>query len=101
MLEGFPKDFAASDLSEGSVTLTVDVAVYPLEAVYGAAYIFIDRCYVLLDCPKADQVSVTLADKKGAADAEALRPSGARGTPLERQTQLLNVIYSKPSKKTW
>ena len=73
MLEGFPKDFAASDLSEGSVTLTVDVAVYPLEAVYGAAYIFIDRCYVLLDCPKADQVSVTLADKKGAADAEALR----------------------------
>lgn len=73
MLEGFPKDLAVGDLAEGSVTLTVDAAVYPLEAVYGAAYIFIDRCFVLLDRPKAGSVSVTLADKKGAADADSLR----------------------------
>jgi len=72
-LDGFPKDLAVGDLAEGSVTLTVDAAVYPLEAVYGAAYIFIDRCFVLLDRPKAGSVSVTLADKKGAADADALR----------------------------
>lgn len=72
-LDGFPKDLAVGDLTEGSVTLTVDAAVYPLEAVYGAAYIFIDRCFVLLDRPKAGSVSVTLADKKGAADADSLR----------------------------
>jgi His-Xaa-Ser system protein HxsD len=73
MFEGFPKDLAVGDLADGSVTLTVDAAVYPLEAVYGAAYIFIDRCFVLLDRPKAGSVSVTLTDKKGAADAAALR----------------------------
>ena len=73
MFEGFPKDLAVGDLADGSVTLTVDAAVYPLEAVYGAAYIFIDRCFVLLDRPKAGSVSVTLTDKKGAADAGALR----------------------------
>ena len=55
------------------MTLTLDAAVYPLEAVYGAAYIFIDRCFVLLDRPKAGSVAVTLTDKKGAADADALR----------------------------
>lgn len=72
-MEGFPKELVASDAAEGSVTLTVDAAIYPLEAVYGAAYIFIDRCYVLLDRPKAGVHAVTLTDKKGAADAEALR----------------------------
>ena len=72
-LDGFPKDLAVSDLAAGSVTLTVDAAVYPLEAVYGAAYIFIDRCFVLLDRPKAGSVAVTLAPKKGAAEAEVLR----------------------------
>ena len=73
ILEGFPKDLVANDPTEGSVTLTLDAAVYPLEAVYGAAYIFIDRCFVLLDRPKAGQVAVTLTEKKGAADADALR----------------------------
>ncbi len=72
-LDGFPKDLAVGDLAEGSVTLTVDAAVYPLEAVYGAAYIFIDRCFVLLDRPKAGSVAVTLTSKKAATDADALR----------------------------
>lgn len=72
-LEGFPKDIAVTDLAAASVTLTVDAALYPLEAVYGAAYIFIDRCYVLLDRPKAGSVAVTLTPKKGAAEEGALR----------------------------
>ncbi|MDB4930322.1 MAG: hypothetical protein JWM10_2806 [Myxococcaceae bacterium] len=72
-LDGFPKSVAASDLADGSVTLTVDAGLYPLEAVYGAAYIFIDRCFVLLDRPAAGSIAVTLADKKGAADGDALR----------------------------
>lgn len=72
-LDGFPTSLAVADLADGSVTLTVDASLYPLEAVYGAAYIFIDRCFVLLDRPKADAIAVTLTDKKGAADAEALR----------------------------
>jgi His-Xaa-Ser system protein HxsD len=71
-LEGFPKDIVVADPEAGSVTLTVDVAVYPLEAVYGAAYIFIDRCYVLLDRPRGGAYSVTLTPK-AAATSDALR----------------------------
>ncbi len=71
-LEGLPKDIVAHDPAEGSVTVTVDASVYPLEALYGAAYIFIDRCYVLLDRPKGGSLSVTLTPKAAAAP-EALR----------------------------
>ena len=71
-LEGFPQDIVATDPAEGSVTITVDSAVYPLEAVYGAAYIFIDRCFVLLDRPRAGAYSATLTPK-GEASPEALR----------------------------
>ncbi len=31
------------------VTLSLDISLYPLDVVYGAAYVFLDRCYVLLD----------------------------------------------------
>jgi len=68
-----PPSIVARDPAEGGVTVTVDAALYPLEALYGAAYIFIDRCYVLLDRPAEGKWSVTLASKKGDDSAEALR----------------------------
>jgi His-Xaa-Ser system protein HxsD len=55
------------------VSLQVDSGIYPLEALYGASYVFIDRAFVLLDRPAADRFRVTLASKKGDADAAALR----------------------------
>lgn len=69
---GLPQDIVATDAAEGSVTITVDAAVYPLEAVYGAAYVFIDRCYVLLDRPRGGAYAATLTPK-GEAAPEALR----------------------------
>ena len=71
-LEGLPKDLVAHDPAEGSVTITVDALVYPIEALYGAAYIFIDRCYVLIDRPRGGSFSVSLTPKATATD-EALR----------------------------
>jgi His-Xaa-Ser system protein HxsD len=46
-----------------SVRLEVDATLYPLEALYGAAYVFIDRCYVLLDRPDPTKWRVTLTPK--------------------------------------
>ena len=37
------------DASKSSITLSLDASLYPAEIVYGAAYVFIDRAYVLLD----------------------------------------------------
>jgi His-Xaa-Ser system protein HxsD len=71
-LSALPSELAAVDLVAGAARLTLDESLYPLEALYGAAYIFIDRCYVLLD-RQGGRFVVTLSPKRGAADGELLR----------------------------
>ena len=65
-------EVASVDAAQRSVALTVDGSLYPLGAVYGAAYVFLDRCYVLLDKPDAAHVRVTLSWKKGEPPEGAL-----------------------------
>jgi His-Xaa-Ser system protein HxsD len=72
-LEGIPQELVSADLDTGVVSVLVDSSLYPLEALYGAAYIFIDRCYVLLDKPDATHFKISLSTKKGDADAETLK----------------------------
>jgi His-Xaa-Ser system protein HxsD len=60
-------------LGEGTVQIEFDESFYPKDAIYGAAYVFIDRCYVHLDRAGDKRVRVTLRAKSGAlADSEAL-----------------------------
>ncbi len=61
-------EFATSDEANG-VRITLDAALYPLEAVYGAAYVFIDRCYVRLERAGEGQVAVVLRPKRAGAMA--------------------------------
>lgn len=60
------------DLGEGSVRIEFDEGLYPRDAVYGAAYVFIDRCYVHLDRIADQRVQVQLKAKKPGADTQAL-----------------------------
>lgn len=70
-LAGVPPDVASID--DDHVALTVDESLYPLDAVYGAAYIFIDRCFVVLDRPEAGRLRVTLSAKQGEGGEAVLR----------------------------
>lgn len=72
-LDGLPEGVVGADLAAASAHLDLDEALYPLEAVYGAAYIFIDRCYVVLDRIAPGRLRVTLSPKQLPADAAALR----------------------------
>lgn len=65
-MEGFPSGLASVDLEACSVTMTADASVYPMDAVYGAAFVFIARCYVLLDQPDPGHFSITLSPKSSA-----------------------------------
>ncbi len=49
-------------ISQGERSLSVEFveALYPRDAIYGAAYIFLDRCYIHLDRPSDGRVSVKL-----------------------------------------
>jgi His-Xaa-Ser system protein HxsD len=60
-------------LGEGAVQIELDETFYPKDAIYGAAYVFIDRCYVHLDRAGDKRVRVTLRAKSGAPlDSQAL-----------------------------
>jgi His-Xaa-Ser system protein HxsD len=72
-LADFPAGTAEVDAAAGSVRVTVDESVYPLEALYGAGYVFIDRCFLLIDRPDAQRFRVTLSPKAQGADEAALR----------------------------
>lgn len=63
----------ATQLTDGTATFAVDPTLYPLDALYGAAYIFIDRCFVFLDKNAEGHVVISLSPKKGAADEATLR----------------------------
>lgn len=51
-----------SDGGEGLV-VELDEGLYPKDAIYGAAYVFIDRCYVRLDRPRPGRISIRLKPK--------------------------------------
>ena len=51
-LDDLPAGLLAADPAAAAVHLLVDEELYPLSAVYGAAYVFIDRGYVFLDRPE-------------------------------------------------
>jgi His-Xaa-Ser system protein HxsD len=68
-----PADQFEVEIATRSVSLTLDESLYPLDAIYGATYTFIDRCYVLLDRAAPSRVRVVLTPKKEIASAEELR----------------------------
>jgi His-Xaa-Ser system protein HxsD len=71
--EGFPESAVRADVGASSVTLDVVAAVYPLDAVYSASFVFLDRAYILLDKPDDARFRITLTPKKLPADADVLR----------------------------
>ena len=51
------------DIKDDCVVLSVNPKVYPLEVVYSAAYVFLDRAYVLLDGDPKKEILVELKPK--------------------------------------
>ena len=53
------------------IRFSFDEALYPKDAVYGAAYVLIDRCWVHLDRPAEGRIEVTLRVKPGVTLGES------------------------------
>lgn len=78
---------------ENSVTINVNSQIYPLDVIYSAAYVFLDRCYILLDGNPKKRISVTLKPKK--TEEEFGKVAG------EFSNELLNyAFYKKQAEKT-
>ncbi len=73
-LPTIPEALAGADLEAGAVHLLVRQELYPLDAVFAAAFTFIKDCWVLVDRADADRYKVVLTPKtggRGAAELEA------------------------------
>jgi His-Xaa-Ser system protein HxsD len=57
-------------LGPDQISFEVDETVYPLEAIYGAAYLFLERCFVYLSRPKPAVVTIRLTARDSATAAE-------------------------------
>ncbi len=49
---------------KNQITITVDSRIYPLEVVYGAAYVFLDKAYLFLDGDPKKKIAITIKGKK-------------------------------------
>lgn len=75
------------------VRFTVSEELYPLEVIQGAAYLFLDRCYVWMDRPADRQVLIRLRLKAGAQAGEGSAERVAGGLEQmagEMSNELLN-----------
>jgi His-Xaa-Ser system protein HxsD len=57
-------------LGPDQVSFDVDESVYPLEAIYGGSYLFVDRCFVFLSRPRERVVNVRLTSRATATPTE-------------------------------
>lgn len=71
------------------VRFVIDEAIYDLDAIHGAAYLFVDRCYVWLDRPADRKVEVVLR-ARGEASADELEALAG-----EFANELLNQALRK------
>lgn len=68
------------------VSFVLDESIYPRDAVYGAAYLFVDRSYLFLSRPGEDRIEVRLKPKDE-ADATSLEALAG-----EFANELLNQV---------
>jgi His-Xaa-Ser system protein HxsD len=80
-----------------AVDVPVDLSVYPLEVVYGAAYVLMDRAYVHLTREGNDRVLVRLAGRQP-LDREGLETLGGEFAN-ELVNQALRVTLDESGRK--
>lgn len=82
------------DNKKHEVRWSVSLATYPMDAIYGASYVFIDRCYVYLD-KQGKSVEVVLRGK------EPLGPEALEALAGQFSNELLHqVLRARLAKRT-
>ena len=90
--------------------MTLQRDLYPKAAVYGAAYQFIERCYVFLDAPSPERISVEFKSRQPVDRSELEALAGAFCNELlaqafrceiaEQNKDLLEVIVAQSMSAT-
>ena len=82
-----------NDKKTDSITISLNTEIYPLDVIYSAAYVFIDKAYVFLDGNPEEEILVTLTAKEG---GDILKIEGDfKNELLHYSNYRQNVIDSK------
>ena len=73
-------------VDENQLSLEVDESIYPIDAIYGAAYLFVDRCYLFMSRPGDKKILLRFRGKK------PLDKDGLEQLAGEFSNELLNQI---------
>jgi His-Xaa-Ser system protein HxsD len=81
-------------VGQDHISFEVDESIYPIEALYGACYLFLERCYVFLSRTPSGSVTVRLTarDTANAGALDAL--AGEFGNELLSQVARLKLSQS-------
>ncbi len=58
--------------SENCIIVSINPKIYPLDVIYSAAYVFLDRAYVLIDGDPEEEIIIELKSKTGKENLETL-----------------------------
>ncbi len=81
-------------LGTNQVSFELNESVYPLEAVYGAAYLFLDRCFVYLTRPNAATVAVRLTTQESSSPDDLDQLAGEFANELLSQAMRAQLTQS-------
>jgi len=73
------------------ISVQVDETVYPLEALYGACYLFLEKCYVYLSRSDSGAVDVRLTARESATSDQLDALAGEFGNELLAQATRLRL----------
>ncbi len=77
------------EAKKNQIRWNIGLSTYPMDAVYGACYVFLDRCYVYLDKNGKDKLTVSLKGKTELGEEDLKALSG------EFHNELLNQALRK------
>ena len=58
------------EISDQTIRYVIDETVYPLDAIYGASYLFVDRCFLFFG--RAEDQKIEIHMKKRTNDGDSL-----------------------------
>lgn len=78
-------------IDEREISFDLDEDLYPLDAIYGAAYLFLDRCYVFFTRPSDRKVRVRLRRQEPTTEAELEQLAGHFANELLNQVLRVRI----------
>ncbi len=85
------------ELGERSVAFDLHEEIYPKAAVYGAAYLFVDRAWLFLTRPGDGQIRVRLRSREAASSQDLIGLAGEFANELLNQVMRMQISASTAS----